>query len=34
MITAMDDALAEAIGAYKAAGLWDDTVLVFSTDNG
>ena len=34
MITAMDNATKEVVAAYKQAGLWDDTVLVFSTDNG
>ena len=30
MITAMDDALAEAVGGYESAGIWDDTVVVVS----
>ena len=34
MITAMDNATKNVIDAYKKAKLWDDTVLVFSTDNG
>ena len=34
MVTAMDNATRMVILAYKQAGLWDDTVLVFSTDNG
>jgi arylsulfatase B/arylsulfatase I/J len=34
MISAMDDAVAVALAGYKSAGLWDDTVTVFSTDNG
>eukprot|EP01047_Picozoa_sp_COSAG01_P088498 COSAG01_NODE_20853_length_931_cov_22.561298_2_plen_34_part_01 len=32
MITAMDNATRMVVGAYKMAQLWDDTVLVFSTD--
>ena len=34
MITAMDNATRMVVDAYKQAGLWDDTVTVFSTDNG
>ena len=30
MITAMDDALAEAVRGYESAGIWDDTVVVVS----
>ena len=32
MISAMDDAVAVALAGYKQAGLWEDTVTVFSTD--
>jgi len=34
MVTAMDNATRTVVTAYKQAGLWDDTVMVFSTDNG
>lgn len=33
MTTAMDDAVETVVTGYVGAGLWDDTVLVFSTDN-
>ena len=32
MISAMDDAVAVALAGYRQAGLWEDTVTVFSTD--
>ena len=32
-VLAMDMAVANITAAYKKAGLWKDTVLVFSTDN-
>ena len=34
MVLALDMAVANVTQAYKAAGLWADTVVVFSTDNG
>ena len=33
MVTAMDDAVQTVVSGYVRAGLWDDTVLVFTTDN-
>jgi arylsulfatase A-like enzyme len=29
----MDDAMEVVVDGYKNSGLWNDTVLVFSTDN-
>ena len=34
MVAALDAGVAEVENAYKAAGMWDDTVTIFSTDNG
>ena len=34
MVAALDAGVAEVVDAYKAAGLWDNTVTVFTTDNG
>ena len=34
MLYAMDVAVGRVEDIYKQAGLWDDTVLVFTTDNG
>mmetsp|Transcript_42663 Transcript_42663/g.100375 ORF Transcript_42663/g.100375 Transcript_42663/m.100375 type:complete len:289 (-) Transcript_42663:74-940(-) len=34
MVSAMDDAIGSIVQSYKAAGLWNDTVVVFTTDNG
>ena len=34
MVLALDKAVENITSAYKAAGLWKDTVTVFSTDNG
>ena len=34
MVTALDLAVANVTRSLQAAGLWDDTVLVFVTDNG
>ena len=31
---AVDDGVATVIAAYKAAGIWDDTLLIFTADNG
>jgi len=33
MVLTLDDAIQDVVEAYKDGGLWDDTVLVFSTDN-
>ena len=34
MITAMDDAIGDVVQAYKDAGLWENTIVIFSSDNG
>jgi len=34
MVTALDDSLKELETIYKAHGLWEDTILVFASDNG
>merc|ERR1712021_242451 len=34
MVSALDTAVATIETLYKDAGLWNDTVLVFTTDNG
>lgn len=34
MVTAMDEGVANITAVFKKHGLWDDTVLFFSTDNG
>ena len=34
MVAALDAGVAEVEQAYKSAGMWDDTVTIFSTDNG
>ena len=34
MVTAMDYAVGKVVDAFKNASMWDDTVLVFTTDNG
>ena len=34
MATAMDEGISSLVGMYKELGLWDNTVVVFTTDNG
>ena len=34
MLTELDYGVAEVVGALKAAGMWDNTLLVFKSDNG
>ncbi|XP_069119486.1 arylsulfatase J-like isoform X2 [Argopecten irradians] len=34
MVAAMDEAIGNITTAFQANGMWDDTVMVFSTDNG
>ena len=34
MVTAMDASIGQVVQAYKDAGLWDNTVVIFSSDNG
>ena len=34
MITAMDDAVGDVVQAYKDYGFWNNTVVIFSSDNG
>ena len=33
MVAALDDGVARVEKAYIAAGIWDETILIFSTDN-
>ena len=34
MLVELDDAIGELVALYKSEGLWDDTLLVLTTDNG
>ena len=34
MVLALDQAVSNITESYQKHGLWDDTVLIFSTDNG
>lgn len=34
MTTSMDEAIGDVVKAFKDKGIWDDTLLVFTTDNG
>ncbi|KAL7560174.1 hypothetical protein ACA910_016603 [Epithemia clementina (nom. ined.)] len=34
MLTAADEAIGDVVEAYKKAGLWEDTLVIFTTDNG
>ncbi|XP_070576255.1 arylsulfatase J-like [Ptychodera flava] len=34
MVTAMDDAVAAVVNAFKEYGFWEDTLLIFMSDNG
>ena len=34
MVTAMDKAIGEVVRSYKKFGFWENTVLIFSSDNG
>jgi len=34
MVSAMDDAVGAVVAAFEERGMWNDTLLVFSTDNG
>ena len=32
MVTAMDNAIGQIVDAFKAAGKYDDTIFIFSSD--
>ena len=34
MLTAADESLGEIVQAYKDAGIWNNTLIIFTTDNG
>ena len=34
MLSALDDSLSAVVDAFKARGMWEDTVMIFTTDNG
>jgi arylsulfatase A-like enzyme len=34
MLTAADDSIGEVVRAYQEAGIWNDTLVIFTTDNG
>ena len=34
MLSALDDQLTDVIDGFKAKGIWDNTLMIFSTDNG
>ena len=34
MVTHLDDAVGDVVSAWRAAGAWDETLMIFTTDNG
>jgi arylsulfatase A-like enzyme len=34
MVSALDDAMGAVVGALQAREMWDNTVLIVTTDNG
>lgn len=34
MMSALDDQLTDVIGGFKNKGIWDNTIFIFTTDNG